>query len=179
MKLFVYFEILLITLFFLKEANAQSTIGWSSFDMGYANSSGTSSSITSLVGQPFMGTSKSENALISSGFSVQNGQQLTFSNDETIPIAYRLDQNYPNPFNPTTRIDFRLPIRSKVNLRVYNDLGQIMAMLVDEVLEAGSKSIEWNASTLAGGIYFYRIEATSTIVPNQSLTSVKKMILLK
>jgi len=81
--------------------------------------------------------------------------------DETIPQQFKLYDPYPNPFNPSTRISFDLPFRSKVNLVVYNILGQEVAKLLDEEKDAGKYEVIWDASKLSSGVYFYRIEANS------------------
>ncbi|HMD14093.1 MAG TPA: SdrD B-like domain-containing protein, partial [Bacteroidota bacterium] len=102
--------------------------------------------------------------------------------DETqnqLPKEFALEQNYPNPFNPTTTLRYTLPTNSKVTFKVYDVLGQVVATLVNDVVSAGYQSAEWNASDVASGIYFYRIEATSISNPSKTFTQVKKMLLLK
>ena len=96
-----------------------------------------------------------------------------------LPKIFELEQNYPNPFNPTTTFRYALPTDSKVTLKVYNVLGQVVASLTDGVGSAGYQSVEWNASNVASGLYFYRIEATSISNPSKMFTQVKKMVLLK
>jgi trimeric autotransporter adhesin len=96
-----------------------------------------------------------------------------------VPASYKLDQNYPNPFNPLTQIGFELPEASHVILNVYNVLGQCVKTLTDERLSAGYKSVPWNASDVASGVYFYRLDAVSISNPNKSIMQVKKMILMK
>lgn len=76
---------------------------------------------------------------------------------EEIPDEYDLFQNYPNPFNPTTNIKFALPERSYVHLAVYNIVGQKVAELTNNELEAGYHTIQFNGSMLSSGLYFYRI----------------------
>ena len=76
-----------------------------------------------------------------------------------LPKAFVLHQNYPNPFNPSTTIKYDLPEDSRVSLRLFNILGQEVATLVNEEQKAGFESIEWNASSFASGVYFYRIQA--------------------
>ncbi len=89
-----------------------------------------------------------------------------------VPKVYALDQNYPNPFNPTTRIRFQLPQDGPVTLRVYNLLGQEVVTLAEGLTEAGYHTVEWNASSVATGVYYYRLEAPG-------FSQVKKMMLVK
>ncbi len=85
---------------------------------------------------------------------------------------FQLLQNYPNPFNPSTKIKYSIPNSGYVTLKVFNLLGQEVAALVNKEQNAGEYATEFNASNLASGIYFYRIQSG-----NYSLT--RKMILLK
>ena len=94
-----------------------------------------------------------------------------------VPDVYSLHQNYPNPFNPSTKIDFSLAVDSKVSLKVFDILGQEVANLVNTNLVAGSHNVDFNASLLNSGVYFYRIEATG--IDGTNFTNVKKMILTK
>jgi hypothetical protein len=89
-----------------------------------------------------------------------------------IPQEFGVDQNYPNPFNPVTTIHYTLPVSVRVNLTVYNMLGQVVAILVDEVEEAGYKSVVFKAVTLPSGLYFYRFNAGT-------FSDSKKMMLVK
>ncbi|MBI5475667.1 MAG: M6 family metalloprotease domain-containing protein [Ignavibacteriales bacterium] len=102
---------------------------------------------------------------------------------EQIPEAYKLHQNYPNPFNPTTMIQFDIPQEAFVTLKVYNLLGQEVATLINnELLTEGTQEVEFNASSFASGVYYYRIVAESIDWENEnvnSVNSVKKMILMK
>ncbi|MBI5476615.1 MAG: T9SS type A sorting domain-containing protein [Ignavibacteriales bacterium] len=89
------------------------------------------------------------------------------------PFEYSLDQNYPNPFNPTTTIKFTLQEELNVTLKVFNTLGQEVATILNnEFLEEGEHEIEFNAGSLASGVYFYRIDAGSFI-------DTKKFILIR
>ncbi len=85
---------------------------------------------------------------------------------------FALAQNYPNPFNPSTTINYQLPAASSVTLTVYDAIGKEVTTLVNEVKEAGSYSVQFNASHLSNGIYFYMIKAGN-------FTSTKKLALLK
>ncbi|MCW9094679.1 MAG: hypothetical protein OQJ74_02420, partial [Ignavibacteriaceae bacterium] len=75
------------------------------------------------------------------------------------PKEYTLYQNYPNPFNPTTTIKFSLPFESNVQITVYNILGELVDVVVDELKEVGFHNYVWNASNLTSGIYIYTIDA--------------------
>jgi len=88
------------------------------------------------------------------------------------PNSYNLAQNFPNPFNPTTTIQYSIPQRSNVTLKVYDVLGNEIAALVNEAKDRGVYSVNFDASQLASGIYLYRIQAGSFV-------ETKKMILMK
>lgn len=95
----------------------------------------------------------------------------------TIPKEFSLSQNFPNPFNPTTKISFNLAVDSKVNLTVFNLLGQEITTLVNGNYFPGKYEVIFNAGTLNSGVYFYRLRALGN--NGQSFTSVKKMIVTK
>ena len=88
------------------------------------------------------------------------------------PTLFSLNQNYPNPFNPSTTISFGIPEQVNVTLIVYNQLGQKVAELINEVMSPGVHSVKWNAGNLVSGIYFYEIKAGH-------FQSVKKLLLMK
>jgi hypothetical protein len=92
--------------------------------------------------------------------------------DASIPAKFNLEQNYPNPFNPGTKISWQLPTRSLVLLKVYDIIGNEVAALVNGEKPAGNYEVNFNASKLSSGIYFYRLQAGSFI-------DTKKMLLLK
>ena len=89
-----------------------------------------------------------------------------------IPDHFLLSQNYPNPFNPSTTIKYALPQASHVSLSVFNILGQRVASLVDGRQEAGYHEVNFNASSLTSGVYFYRLQAGNFV-------QTKKLILMK
>ena len=99
--------------------------------------------------------------------SIDNG-----SNERGTIQAFQLFQNYPNPFNPATKITFTLPRASKVELSVYNQLGQKVMTIADGEYSAGTHQLSFIADNLASGIYYYRINADKYI-------RTKKMIFLK
>jgi hypothetical protein len=86
--------------------------------------------------------------------------------------SYMLFQNFPNPFNPVTHIAFDLPKTSRVNLKIYNILGEEIATVVSGSLAAGSYQYDWNASDYPSGLYFYHLEA-------DHFTDIRKMLLVK
>jgi endonuclease/exonuclease/phosphatase family metal-dependent hydrolase len=88
------------------------------------------------------------------------------------PHEFRLYQSYPNPFNPSTIINYELPITNDVELSVYNALGQKVITLVAERQAAGSYQVEWDASEMASGTYYYRIRAGEFV-------DVRKMVLIR
>jgi hypothetical protein len=92
--------------------------------------------------------------------------------DNTAPVDYALQQNYPNPFNPATTISYSLPLKSQVELVIYNTLGESVMRLVNEEKEAGKYSVKFDATNLPSGIYFYKLQAGSFI-------ETKKMVLMK
>jgi hypothetical protein len=101
---------------------------------------------------------------------------LQIGND--IPSTFTLYQNYPNPFNPSTTVRFGAPARSRVKLTVFNILGQQVAELVNEELNAGYFEKQWTAG-VASGLYIYRLEALSVSDPTKRFVDVKKLVLLK
>lgn len=89
-----------------------------------------------------------------------------------LPDSWQLYQNYPNPFNPVTNISFNLPMAEFVTLDVWSVTGQKVASLVNEVRGSGLHSVQFNATNLSSGVYFYRIEAGS-------FSQTKRLLLLK
>ncbi|MBA4251677.1 MAG: hypothetical protein C0425_08610 [Chlorobiaceae bacterium] len=97
--------------------------------------------------------------------------------EEMVPTEFKLDQNYPNPFNPNTKIRFAVPVTSDVILKIYDALGREVIELVNQELNAGVYSIEWDAKNILGievpsGMYIYRITA-------DNFSQSRKMILLR
>jgi flagellar hook assembly protein FlgD len=92
-------------------------------------------------------------------------------------MEYTLGYNYPNPFNANTRLDYSLPVRSHVSVRLYNMLGQEVAVLVNEEQSYGNRYVVWNGlnkqgSTVASGVYIAEFKAGSFL-------ATRKMILMK
>jgi photosystem II stability/assembly factor-like uncharacterized protein len=77
--------------------------------------------------------------------------------NEDLPTQIKLFQNYPNPFNPSTTIEYQLPTQSHVTLKVFDLLGREVATLVNEAQQPGTYAVQWDASSVASGMYFYRL----------------------
>jgi len=103
---------------------------------------------------------------------LMDGVVLSTPNDDLLATTYNLDQNYPNPFNPSTTISYSISNESQVSLKVYDVMGKEIANLIDEKQSSGNYSIEFDASSMASGTYFYKLITGEFI-------SVKKMVLLK
>ncbi len=103
---------------------------------------------------------------------------VTIDEQSEDPISFILNQNYPNPFNPSTTIKFSLPVTlsgvegSLVTLKIYNTLGEKIAVLLDKEFTAGTYEVEWNAIDIPSGVYFYQLKTREYV-------DTKKMILLR
>ncbi|MBN2788902.1 MAG: T9SS type A sorting domain-containing protein, partial [Candidatus Delongbacteria bacterium] len=92
--------------------------------------------------------------------------------DGNMPLETKLEQNYPNPFNPTTAINFSLATAGNVQMNVYNFSGQLVNSLVDGQMSAGYHTVNFDASNLSAGVYYYTLEADNKVMTN-------KMVLVK
>ena len=108
------------------------------------------------------------------GLTIYSNDLVTSVVDEDglIPKNITLHQNYPNPFNPSTNIKIELKERTFTTLEVFNSLGQRVAVLLNNQLEAGSYNVLFEGSSLSTGVYMYRLQANGVIIA-------KKMTLLK
>lgn len=145
---------------------------------GGGKTSSTNNTLVFTVGETITGkTSSSTNIAVMGFWNVYQKDVLTsVEEEELLPVEFKLEQNYPNPFNPSTKIRFSIP---KVGsglvltvLKVYDILGNEVATLVNEDKPAGRYEVEFNAASLASGVYFYQLKAGSFV-------ETKKMILLK
>jgi hypothetical protein len=108
----------------------------------------------------------------SGNWILKNNTIITEVEDISQPFSFSLEQNYPNPFNPSTTIEFSIPQNGFITLKVFNVLGREVATLVNGQVEAGKHKVEFDASNLNSGVYFYKVESGS-------FADTKKMILLK
>ncbi len=97
---------------------------------------------------------------------------VSVENEITTPLAFSLEQNYPNPFNPGTTISWQSPVYSLQTIKVFDVLGTEVATLVNEFRNAGNYEVNFNASNIPSGVYFYRLQVGNII-------ETKKMILMK
>jgi hypothetical protein len=106
--------------------------------------------------------------IVSTEFATYDGTPVA---DVALPTTVQLYQNYPNPFNPKTTIAFFMPQAGEYSLTIYNVTGQKVTTFSDNA-EAGQVTVDWDASAMASGVYFYKLEANNTV-------DTKKMVLLK
>jgi len=113
-------------------------------------------------------------AVTSAGGIAMYNEILTGINNKNneIPVNYSLSQNYPNPFNPATKISFALPKAGYVELKVYDILGREAATIVSDFKQAGKHTVDFDASSLASGVYIYTIRSGDFM-------DTKKMVLIK
>ena len=146
---------------------------------GVIGSSSSNYKVSATVGQT--ATGKSENPSYWTYHGFWNPWVIATDVEEEmeviLPRDFNLSQNYPNPFNPQTVIEYALPRDSRINIVVYNVLGQMVKVLKNEWEEAGYKSVAWDGTNQSGqevgtGIYFYKITAGDFV-------KTKKMVLLK
>lgn len=109
--------------------------------------------------------------LISVEAAAHDGTMIANTSAKLIPVAYQLAQNYPNPFNPSTKIELALPVACHWNIGIFNVSGQKVAEF-SGFSEAGTVEVNWDASNMASGMYFYRASAGD-------FTDAKKMLLIK
>lgn len=100
------------------------------------------------------------------------GTSTGVGDQQTVLEEFALSQNYPNPFNPTTVISYQIPVSSIVNLKIFDVLGREVARLINKEQEAGSYTVQFDATNLSSGLYFYQLRSGNFV-------SVKKMIVTK
>ncbi|MCX6165408.1 MAG: T9SS type A sorting domain-containing protein [Ignavibacteriae bacterium] len=96
----------------------------------------------------------------------------SITQSENVTLTYTLKQNYPNPFNPTTNISFSIPKSEFVKISIYNEIGKEIETIVNENLNEGSYTVNYNASKLSSGVYFYKISSGD-------FNETKRMLLIK
>jgi len=113
-------------------------------------------------------------------YFVTTGTVLSVNGQNPLmPKDYIVYQNYPNPFNPSTTIRFGVPKESKVNIAVYNIIGQKVAELANGIFASQYYDMVWNADRFSSGVYFVVVKMESTDAAHQSFNAVKKLLLIK
>jgi len=102
----------------------------------------------------------------------QGGTTIGIPGAIEIPFKYALYQNYPNPFNPVTKISFDIPEKNNVKIKIFDVLGKLVKVLLNETKDAGSYSVTFDGTNLPSGVYYYEIKAGN-------YTAAKKMALIK
>ncbi len=144
-----------------------------SYRLKWAHQSGPNTFVTSNYNMPLDAWTDEEDKRDQSQYDLD---PYTVSADDieslSAPDQYSLSQNYPNPFNPSTIINFNLPMSGSVSLKVFNVMGQEVAELINSELVKGNHKVQFNASNLGSGVYFYTLKT-------QNFTSTKRMVLVK
>ncbi len=141
--------------------------------IGFVNGNGTSTSVHSYsFVDKNTNEGKSYYRLKQIDFDGSFDYSKTVEVDLSLPTIFSLEQNYPNPFNPTTKISWQSPIAGHQSLIIYDLLGNEVAKLVDEFRSAGTYEIDFNASKLSSGVYFYELQTGEFV-------TTKKMILIR
>ena len=130
--------------------------------------------VDGTIGQAVVGPTSGAGTFVYQGFWYAAGSTGSVKSELVGQAAgFSLEQNYPNPFNPSTKIDFSLPERTKVTIRVMNLLGEEVARPVDGVTyDQGQWNVEFSADDLPSGTYIYRMDAGT-------FSASKRMVLLK
>lgn len=154
--------------------NPAGTLIWTQNYIGPGNASDIANSIALGMNGVVYITGTSEGSGTGLDFAtIKYGQTVGIQNINTEePSEFSLGQNYPNPFNPVTNITFSLPNSANIKLTVFDIAGREIAQLVNGQLNAGTYNVDFDASHLASGTYFYKLETAG-------FTDIKKMILVK
>lgn len=153
---------------------------WLRFDPGSPDSAGNISTFAVKSGADtnyffLFGGYKNPNVVSSAGrftFAAPPPPIGIINTGGSLPKSFLLKQNYPNPFNPVTVIEFNVPVHTRVSLKVYDALGRLVKVLVDETLSPGNYKTSFNGENFASGIYYY-------IISSEDYRLTKKMIILK
>jgi hypothetical protein len=126
--------------------------------------------ISNILMIDFLGNPDVEGVGTDGVFIVTTGGSV--GDNSNLATAFALHQNYPNPFNPTTTIRFEVETHRHATLHIYDITGRVVKTLVDEQLQPGEYEVQWDASNVASGVYFYRLHAG-----DRQIT--RKLVLLK
>jgi hypothetical protein len=142
------------------------------FHMVDTTEAGSGSYTTQFITQPY---TVSRGGITTLGpFAVGRFRDVTgvAEREPAVPMQFSLSQNYPNPFNPTTSIQYSVISTRHVSLKIYDLLGREVGTLVNEVMQPGTYTVQWNAVNNASGVYLYRLTAGDFV-------QVRKMVLIR
>ncbi len=131
--------------------------------------------VISTLGQPSMGLQQNESFMLQSGFWYAASISIVTSvhqREDFLPHHFHLEQNFPNPFNPITQIQFSIREENDVTLTIYDILGRMVTVLMNDVLQPGQYTVSFEAGKLPSGVYIYRLQSGLQV-------SQKRMVLLK
>lgn len=161
-------------LLFHLQVFSQNQIAFSVISSGGGQLTNSAYTINGSLGQTIIG--KAENTIhqAHAGFWQMYYQNVIVkvTDDEMLPIEFKLEQNYPNPFNPSTVIKFGIPERSNVLIKIYDVLGSEVKTLLNQEMDGGWYELLFNAAGYSSGFYICRMQAGSYI-------STKKMLMVK
>jgi plastocyanin len=138
----------------------------------FHNGSGTSFSYTVTIAGTYNYRCDAHFSSGMTGSFVANTTGVKNIRNSSQADTFKLEQNFPNPFNLTTAISFNLPFQTHVSIKIYNLMGQEVAMIVNENMAAGSYIKTWNATSIPSGVYFYQLQSVA-------FTATKKFYLIK
>tara|TARA_B100001245_G_scaffold209639_1_gene173320 strand:+ start:178 stop:705 length:528 start_codon:yes stop_codon:yes gene_type:complete len=167
----------LIILFFYSFLFSQQTLlRQSTLSSSAVNATGEGVRLMGTLGQTFTGTTVSDDIILSTGIWGSIASVL-LGIDDLLPTEFAISNAYPNPFNPTVSIDFSIPERTDVNIRIYDLLGRVIFVHEQEFMNPGKFRFQWHGVTnsginIASGIYFVTIQHKAKIY-NQKITYLK------
>lgn len=152
---------------------AGSSQGIPSFMSGTFSNGGVS--LTFSAGDAVSGSFSNSNFSLSGGSSGVTNVVPTALESESpdLPRQFRLTQNYPNPFNPSTTITYELPRSADVKIEIYNTIGARVALFDEGRRYTGVHKVQFDASSLASGLYLYRLIADGALISTKKMTLIK------
>ena len=167
--------LLLVGLAVCNPARAQFAASGTVFGSGAITAQNASFRLDATLGQPVAGRSENSAYAVDIGFWIAVPDITTAIEPvatDAVPARFRLEQNYPNPFNPSTTVRYALAQSGPVRVVVYDAGGRAVTTLVDRQQTAGVFAVDFDATGLPSGVYFYRLEA-------DGFAEVRSMLLLK
>jgi len=163
-----------ILLLFHLQVFSQNQIPFSILSSGGVQLTSSAYILNGSLGQTFIGKCDNTIHQAHAGFwqLYYQNVMVNVTNDDILPIEFKLEQNYPNPFNPSTIIKFGIPERSNVLIKIYDVLGSEVKTLLNQEMDEGWYELLFNAAGYSSGFYICRMQAGSYI-------STKKMLMLK